>query len=76
MFGGVDVPSVMTQKELAELCKISERTLEDWRLRGGGPRYTKVGRLVRYLRADVLAFLERGARTNTGQTSNPIPSPA
>lgn len=72
---GATTPFMLTTAEVAKLLNISERTLEDWRLRGGGPRYIKVGRLVRYLYTDVVAFIERGGRSNTGQGPEPEPSP-
>jgi hypothetical protein len=46
---------------------VSPRTLEDWRLRGGGPLFRKVGpKLVRYLLSDLLAFIGQASRANTG----------
>jgi predicted DNA-binding transcriptional regulator AlpA len=42
---------------LARLLDIPERTPGQWRYRGKGPRYIKVGRHVRYRRADVEAWL-------------------
>lgn len=45
---------------------ISHRTLEDWRLKGCGPTFRKIGRAVRYLWGDVLDFMDSRARTNTG----------
>lgn len=60
--------NVFTTPEAAAFLGVRPRTLEDWRVYGGGPVYRKVGRhLVRYLRADLEAFLEKGAKTNTGQ---------
>jgi len=52
-------------KALAEYLEVSERTVEQWRLLGGGPRYVKMGRLCRYRRADVDAWLESRLRTST-----------
>jgi hypothetical protein len=41
--------------------------MEDWRLRGGGPTFRKLGRrMVRYDPADLRAFVEGSARVNTG----------
>ena len=40
--------SFMTTQQAADKLGISKRTLEGMRLRGGGPAYVKVGRLVRY----------------------------
>lgn len=41
----------------AYLGVVSIRSLQDWRLRGTGPVYTKVGRRVAYDTADLDAFL-------------------
>lgn len=58
---------LLTNAEAAERLGVSPRTLEDWRLRGGGPVYRKLGRrLVRYSPDDLDAFVGEGARTNTG----------
>ncbi|TFC51060.1 MULTISPECIES: DNA-binding protein [unclassified Cryobacterium] len=38
----------LTQLEVAELFKLPERTLKDWRPTHTGPPYLKVGRHVRY----------------------------
>lgn len=57
---------LLSTGEAGEFLGISPRTLEDWRLRGGGPVFHKVGRrLVRYDLADLTDFLDRCARTNT-----------
>lgn len=57
----------LTQSELADRWRISERTLESWRLRPGcGPRVTKIGSRVRYSMTEVTAFekahVENGQR--------------
>ena len=39
-------PTFLTQRELAELLRLHERTLEDWRLTHTGPPYLKLGRSV------------------------------
>lgn len=58
---------LLTTAEAAERLSASPRTLEHWRLRGGGPVFRKVGsRMVRYAPADLDAFVEQGARVNTG----------
>ena len=51
------VPTFLTQHELAELLRLSERTLEDWRLTHSGPPFLKLGRHVRYDMADVLRWV-------------------
>jgi hypothetical protein len=51
-------PAFLTQHELAELLRLPERTLEDWRQTHAGPPYLKLGRHVRYDVQDVLAWGE------------------
>jgi len=47
---------------------LSSTTLESWRSRGGGPRYRKFGKAVRYAIIDLQAFADASARGNTSQT--------
>ena len=50
---------LLDERGAAAILGISVQTLANWRWRGEGPRYRKLGlRLVRYLRADLLAFVE------------------
>ncbi len=49
-------PIILTQDEAGALLQIPPRTLEDWRLTGYGPPWRKIGRHVRYERADVIAW--------------------
>jgi excisionase family DNA binding protein len=37
---------LLTQAECAELLRLSERTLERWRVAGGGVPFVKLGRRV------------------------------
>lgn len=46
----------------------SPRTLETWRVRGGGPRFLKVGRRVAYRRRDLDAWLAERERASTSDT--------
>lgn len=55
----VDARIVLTNKEAARKLGISHRTLEDWRLTNRGPRFVKLGRLVRYRLPDLLDFMDR-----------------
>ena len=56
-------------KEVAELLGIHFNTLEQYRLRGEGPRYFSPPgtRRVWYAERDVLAWLASGARQSTSQ---------
>lgn len=44
--------------EVAEYLRISELTLTDWRYRGNGPTFLRVGKRVRYRWSDVERWLE------------------
>lgn len=65
----VDARIVLTNKEAARKLGISHRTLEDWRLTNRGPRFVKLGRLVRYRLPDLLDFMDRNSFMNTAQAA-------
>ena len=47
----------LTEREVAALVAISRSWLQKMRMAGCGPAYYKLGRAVRYLEADVRAWL-------------------
>jgi hypothetical protein len=49
---------LLNEKEVAANYTVSVSTVRRWRLTGGGPRFIKIGALVRYRVGDVIAFLE------------------
>lgn len=51
----------------AGMLDIRPNTLEIWRTKGEGPPYRKVGRAVRYVEAEVIAWLDAQTHTNTSQ---------
>jgi hypothetical protein len=49
---------LVNENEAAAILCIEVRTLRNWRALGKGPRFVKVGeRMVRYLRAELVAFV-------------------
>ena len=63
----MDKPLLTTVQAAAQLA-ISPRTLEDWRLKGGGPSLVKLGvRCVRYRPEDLDKFVDKAACQNTGE---------
>ncbi|MGB5830960.1 MAG: helix-turn-helix domain-containing protein [Thiohalocapsa sp.] len=56
---------LLTEREAAALLNISHRTLQAWRLRGGGPEYVKLGNAVRYDRGAIDRFISERTRSNT-----------
>ena len=51
----------MNCKETAEYLGVAHRTLQHWRSNGYGPKFILRGRILRYRRSDVDAWLEEGA---------------
>ncbi len=58
---------LIDEKEVAEFLGVSRYSLQAWRVRGFGPTFVSVGRLVRYRRADVVAWLDSRTRASTSQ---------
>jgi excisionase family DNA binding protein len=58
---------LLTQAEAARWLRLSERTLERLRLQGGGPRYVKANRSVRYREADLEAWIEKRVVNSTSE---------
>jgi predicted DNA-binding transcriptional regulator AlpA len=50
------------ERALGDWLNLSPITLQAWRRQGKGPRFFKVGRLVRYSVADVRAWLAANMR--------------
>ncbi len=64
-----DPNQLLTEKEAAKLICYTQRALQNWRLRGGGPRYVKVSaRSIRYQRRDVIEWIEARKRSYTSQS--------
>ena len=57
--------TMLTTAEAAEYCGLSRRTLEKRRGSGGGPRYLKLGRLVKYRVRDLEEWIARSVRVST-----------
>ena len=57
---------LLKTRRTAELLDVSERTLEDWRLRGCGPPFIRLsGRAVRYRPSDLARWVEDRLRSST-----------
>lgn len=57
---------LIDEARLAAQLSVSRSTLQSWRYAAKGPRFIKIGRLIRYRAADVDAYLRaqtRGALT-------------
>lgn len=59
----------LNQVEVAKRWGFSPRTLENWRCRGEGPRFLKIGGKVVYRLQDVEAFEQNQLRAKTASVS-------
>ena len=49
--------NLLTTDQAATLVRVKPATLKIWRMKGAGPAFIKVGRLVRYRRATIERWL-------------------
>lgn len=56
-----------THKAAEHLGDIQPNTLEGWRVKGIGPKFIKIGRLVRYRTDDLDQWLQAQTRSSTSQ---------
>jgi predicted DNA-binding transcriptional regulator AlpA len=61
------VPRYIDEKEVSKITGLALPTLRNWRFKGIGMPYSKVGRSVRYALEDVLDYMEsRKVQTDEG----------
>ena len=59
---------LIDEREAARFLGYTTRALQNWRVRGGGPRFVKVSsRSVRYRRRDLIEWVERHLRASTSE---------
>jgi len=59
---------LMNEKEAAPFLGVSVRTLQCWRVRGGGPRFIRISRrAVRYCPSDLAEWIAARRVSNTGE---------
>jgi len=62
--------TLLTQREAALALRLSERTLERWRVAGSGPGFVKAGRRVLYRAADLETWITARVVGSTSQAIN------
>ena len=58
---------LLSQKAVAQRLRTSERSLERMRATGTGPRFVKIGRLVRYTECDLEEWITRRTVNSTSE---------
>lgn len=56
---------LMNEKAAAEFLGVTVKCLQNWRWRNVGPRWIKLGRLIRYDVEEVKAYLAKQTRGET-----------
>ena len=62
-----DPDALLGESETAKMLSVSTRTLQAWRLKGGGPMFVRCGRAVRYRRRDLISWIDANAVSSTSQ---------
>jgi hypothetical protein len=65
----IDEPESIDTAAAGKIVGLSSQYLKLLRVKGGGPRYTKIGRSVRYLRRDLESFRAAHMRKHTSERS-------
>ncbi len=58
-------------KAAARYVGLNPRTLDQWRYQGKGPAYLRIGRSIRYIQSELLAWLEAGRVSPEGLCAFP-----
>ena len=58
---------LLTETQASEMLQIGVRTLQSWRVRGGGPKYKKLGRAVRYRLGDLREWTDNQTVSSTSE---------
>ena len=63
---GLQPLQLLNEVQAGEYLSLSHRTLQNWRVKGGGPKYRKIGaKTVRYHLLDLQVWLDATTRSNT-----------
>ena len=60
---------LIDQKQAAQILGLSVRTLERHRIAGTGPRFARLGRLIRYRQNDLIEWVDSKLRNSTSELS-------
>ncbi len=67
--------NLLTEDEAASFLNLSVRTLQAWRVKGGGPLFVRLGRAVRYRSPDICRWLDANTLARTSQHTAPVSAP-
>lgn len=62
----IDPDQLLTEKEAASILCYTPRALQNWRVRGGGPKFVKVSaRSIRYRRSALREWMDERTHAHT-----------
>ena len=60
--------SLLTQKQVSKILGVQTRTLESWRIRGGGPKFVRISaRCIRYKIAEIREWIDKRTKSSTSE---------
>ena len=59
--------TLLTQREAADILRLSQRTLERWRVSGTGPRFVRLNHSIRYRHEDLAAHVAARVVSSTSE---------
>jgi hypothetical protein len=59
--------TLLSQRDAALMLALSVRSLERFRVRGGGPRYIKIGKAIRYQQEALVRWVAARERASTSE---------
>lgn len=62
------VTEYLTERQFADEVGLQPQTLSKWRCEGRGPAFVKLGRAIRYRRADVERYIDSQLRNTSTAT--------
>jgi phage terminase Nu1 subunit (DNA packaging protein) len=60
---------LINEAHAGAILNVSPRTLQNWRVRGCGPKFRKLGRSVRYRLEDLETFVNENVHQSTSEKS-------
>jgi predicted DNA-binding transcriptional regulator AlpA len=64
----IDKDALLTEQEVAALLNVTPRTLQKWRVEGGGPAYVRISRrCIRYRITDIKDWTQNRVKSSTSE---------
>jgi predicted DNA-binding transcriptional regulator AlpA len=70
-----EIRPLLSSKDVAKILKCSKNTVDKWRLYGGGPKFVRVGKSVRYSPREIEAYIARSTAASTSDEASPPKRP-